>query len=396
LGSVLTYNYLPIQVGPTSSQFVVPNIPWVSATICVPGTTNCETIDNIILDSGSTGLRVLSSVLTLNLPTEQSGGNQLAECAPFGSAIAWGSVATASVTLGGEPPVTVPIQVIDANFGTSSPPPPCSFPLTSPGQLGGNGILGIMPAQFDSGFDEYFTCQNGTCSFLSLPGTQAVQNPVYLLPQDNNGAIVYLNPISDQGASQGVGAMVLGVDTEPNNDPNFVSSGDVYHCVNSSSEAFFTNYKGQQIWQSIADTGSNMLYFQDSSLPQCPLTIFTPGYCPNPNANLTASLVGSTGTPQALGFTVGNGSALVASGNSAFDDLAAPIPPGLGGVEFDWGLPFFFGRSVFIAYGPSASTVCGSGITVDMWGFAALPQTPSPNMQRILGKVRNEQRQKKN
>jgi hypothetical protein len=395
--STLFYNYLPIQVGPASASFV-PNIPWVSVTICVPGTTNCQTIDNIILDSGSTGLRIFSSAITLqNLPTEQSGGNPVAECAPFGSAIAWGSVVTASVTLGGEPPVTVPVQVIDASFGvgTSSPPPPCSSPTSSPGQLGGNGILGIMPYQFDSGFDEYFTCQGGNCSFLSSPGAQAVQNPVYLLPQDNNGVIVYLDPISDQGASQGTGAVVLGVATESNNDPTFVSSGDAYHCVNSNSSAFFTNYKGQQIWQSIADTGSNMLYFQDSSLPQCPLTIFSTGYCPNPAVNLTASVQGTAGAPQALEFTVGNGAALFDSGNSAFNDLAAPLQL-TGGIDFDWGLPFFFGRSVFISYGSSTSTVCGSGITANMWGFAGLPETPSPEMQRILQKARSAQHQKRN
>jgi Protein of unknown function (DUF3443) len=400
--SVLFYNYLPIQVGPTSWQFPIPNIPWVSVKICVPpAATNCQTIDNIMLDSGSAGLRVFSSVLTLNLPTEQSQGNPVAECAPFGSVIAWGSVASASVTLGVEPPVTVPIQVIDATYGTSPPPPPCGSPVSSPGQLGANGILGIMPTQFD-GTHEYFTCQGGTCSYSSSlssssPGAHTVQNPVYLLTHDNNGVIVYLNPISDQGASQGVGAVVIGVATEPNNDPSFISSGDTYHCVNSSSAAFYTNYKGQQIWQSIADTGSNMLLFQDSSLPQCSITLFTTGYCPNPEANLTASLHGNTGTPQAVEFSVGNGSTLIASGNSALDDLAAPIQLDVSSVEFDWGLPFFFGRSVFIAYGSSTSTVCGSGgITANMWGFAGLPQTPSPDMQRILQKARDAQRQKKN
>lgn len=395
-GSDLFYNYLPIQVGPASAS-PVPNIPWVSVTICVPGTTNCQTVDNIILDSGSTGLRIFSSALTVTgFPGEQSGGNPMAECATFGSAITWGSVVTASVTLGGESPVTVPIQLIDASFGTASPPAPCGFPTASPGQLNGNGILGIMSTQFDSAYDEYFTCQGGTCSFLSAPGGLSVQNPVYLLPQDNNGVIVYLDPIPDGGASEGVGAVVLGVDTEANNDPNFISSGDAYHCVESSSSAFFTNYKGQQIWQSIADTGSNMLFFQDSSLPQCALTLFTTGYCPNPEVNLTASVHGNTGTPQALSFTVGNGAALYDSGNSAFDDLAAPLEI-TGGIDFDWGLPFFFGRSVFITYGSSSSTVCGSGgITANMWGFAGLPETPSPTMQKILEKAREAQHRKKN
>src|SRR6476619_7474596 len=43
------------------------NEPCVSVTICVPGTTNCQTIKNLLLDTGSYGLRVFSSAISLNL-----------------------------------------------------------------------------------------------------------------------------------------------------------------------------------------------------------------------------------------------------------------------------------------------------------------------------------------
>ena len=52
---VLTYNFLPIQVGPTSSEFSSPNAPFVSVTVCAPGTTSCQTVGNILVDTGSTG-----------------------------------------------------------------------------------------------------------------------------------------------------------------------------------------------------------------------------------------------------------------------------------------------------------------------------------------------------
>src|SRR5690242_8313720 len=49
------------------------NGSFVSATICLPGTTTCQTIDHLLVDTGSFGLRILSSAgggaLTLALPT---------------------------------------------------------------------------------------------------------------------------------------------------------------------------------------------------------------------------------------------------------------------------------------------------------------------------------------
>ena len=44
------------------------NMPYVSVTICEPGTYNCKTIHNILLDTGSSGLRIFASaVKSLNL-----------------------------------------------------------------------------------------------------------------------------------------------------------------------------------------------------------------------------------------------------------------------------------------------------------------------------------------
>jgi hypothetical protein len=41
------------------------NLMYASVTICLPGsTTQCQTVDNIMVDTGSTGLRLLSSALS--------------------------------------------------------------------------------------------------------------------------------------------------------------------------------------------------------------------------------------------------------------------------------------------------------------------------------------------
>src|ERR1700689_1525669 len=56
---------------------------FVSVTVCVPSTSTCQTVPNVLVDTGSTGLRILSSALTISL-TQQNGSNgAVAECYPF-------------------------------------------------------------------------------------------------------------------------------------------------------------------------------------------------------------------------------------------------------------------------------------------------------------------------
>jgi len=368
-------NYVPIVVGSTVSPFTQPNIPFVSVTICVPNSTPCQTIDNILLDTASPGLRIFKQALTISLPAEQSGGNPVGECIPFAVMNAWGSVATASVTLGSEPPVTVPVQIIDSSFGTSSPPDACSTgDFTAPGEMSANGLLGVMPTQSDSTLATYYTCPNGSCTSFNQNAAQTVQNPVFLLPQDNNGVFVYLDAVSDQGVPQTYGSLVLGINTSANNDPNFISSGSPYKCLKSSSMSFKTTYAGQSLPLSFVDSGSNMLFFPDPTLKKC-LGIFVDTYCPSSTVGESATATDGAGTSAQVNFLIG--SPLIGVGNFAFDDLGAAQPPLISG--FDWGLPFFYGRSIFIAYGSSSSQVCGTGgISAPEWGFAPLPRDPSP------------------
>jgi hypothetical protein len=107
-------NTVPITVGPGAQNFV--NIPNVTVTVCVPGTSTCQTINNIQLDTASYGLRLASDaaaqiVSALKINTSASGG-QLAECTQFADGFVWGTVRTADVKIGGETARSVPIQVI--------------------------------------------------------------------------------------------------------------------------------------------------------------------------------------------------------------------------------------------------------------------------------------------
>jgi Protein of unknown function (DUF3443) len=60
-----TPNVQPIAVA--AAPGLTRNMLTTSVTVCAPGTSNCATIDNIQVDTGSQGLRILASALPANL-----------------------------------------------------------------------------------------------------------------------------------------------------------------------------------------------------------------------------------------------------------------------------------------------------------------------------------------
>jgi hypothetical protein len=74
-------------------------------------------------------------------------------------------------------------------------------------------------------------------------------------------------------------------------------------------------------------------------------------YCPTSPLNLTASNSDGTNS-NTISFTIGNASQLFSmSADFVFPNLGGPHPS-----TFDWGLPFFFGRNVFVGFEPPAGT----------------------------------------
>ena len=62
-------NVAPIIVdaGPAGLNFTSTNVPFVTIKVCVPGsTTECQTIDHVTVDTGSSGLRIVSTVLKIS------------------------------------------------------------------------------------------------------------------------------------------------------------------------------------------------------------------------------------------------------------------------------------------------------------------------------------------
>jgi hypothetical protein len=327
-------------------------------TICNPdNTSTCQTIDDILLDTGSFGLRIFKQPLAVALRQTTIGSSPLAECVQFGDGSSdWGPVQIAGVILGNEPAVQVPIQVIDSTFGTL--PTACKNADQSPTDAGFNGILGVGPFAQDCGSTcsnsaangLYYACNGSACSGTSVPLSSQVQNPVALLPQDNNGVIVQLPSVPLGGAVSVNGSLVLGIGTQSNNVPSAVRT----YTLDEYGE-FVTTFNNRS-YSSFTDTGSNGLFFPSSGLlPNC--TDYSDWFCPSSTTSLSSTITGASGSPSgAVSFQIGNFDSLVInSSNNVFADVGGNWTSG-----FDWGLPFFLGRDVFVGFEGSSSSL-GSG-----------------------------------
>jgi hypothetical protein len=345
---------ISIDAGPAN----VVNVPFVSVTLCSPGsTTNCQTIDHVIVDTGSYGLRIFSSVLSpgLNLPQRtDSSGNPLVECAQFADGYTWGPVKVADAQFSGETATSLAIQVI-GDPGFSSVPGTCSNVGVAENTVqafGGNGILGVGLFQQDCGSacaqapqtGFYYACSSGSCTPVQVALTQQITNPVDLFAIDNNGVVVVLPSVGAAGAANISGSLIFGIGTQSN---NALGNAAIFQ-VNASNGTLSTKFNNRS-YSSFIDSGSNALFFPDGYTAICTGNIASGFYCPV-NTQQWAAAIGTNGGSGAVNFSVANAEALFNNNPlyTSFSNLAGPSGSGLGRA-FDWGLPFFYGRTIFTA-----------------------------------------------
>ncbi len=361
----LSDNVVPVFIdnGPAGTSNII-NVPFVSATVCQPGTENCQTIDHLVVDTASSGLRIIAGALNSALalpPVTGAGGNPVGECGQFVSGYLWGSVHSADVKIAGKTALSLPVQQVgDSDAAFANVPADCSNTGANVGTaalLGANGILGVGLFKQDCGAGceahplqgTYYECTASGCTGVALATTKQVTNPVAAFTTDNNGVVVAMPAVPAGGATTLTGALIFGIDTQTN---NALSSATVY-AADPVTGNFTTTYKGRTLANSFLDTGSNGYFFPDSTIPSCSSS---PGfYCPSPTLSLsavnTSTVNAASGT---VTFTVENLQAL----DSAV--RAASVGGSFGSTAFDWGMPFFFGRTVFVAI-EGASTLHGSG-----------------------------------
>ena len=362
---------ITVDGGPTAAAGDF-NIPFISVTLCAPGsTTNCQTIDHVEVDTGSYGLRIISSAISpsllaaLPMETTPTLNVPIVECTIFGDGFTWGSMRKADLQIASEKASSIPMQVIgDADFPNI--PTDCSNTGASEdtvADFGANGILGVGPFVQDcgdtcaNGTTEpiiYYACATGggTCNATQVPLAEQASNPVASFTTDNNGVIVELPAIADGGSGTITGSLVFGIGTESNNglgSATVLTTDNVYGYIT-------TTYKNTQYTESFLDSGSNLIFLNDSTITTCTIgssTSSTVGnntfFCPTSELTLTAVNQGQNGTQSSVTFKIGD--AQTELGNNsfvAFENLGAPAFAGQN-LTFDFGLPFFYGRHVFTA-----------------------------------------------
>ena len=346
------------------------NRAFVSVTVCIPGTTTCQTVDHVIVDTASTGLRLYASVLNSSMlaglpASTDSNGAPTAECAMFAGGNLWGSVRKADVKMAGEVASALPVQVIaDPAYTEPSGCTSTGTSITTPAGIGGNGLIGLSSYRQDYGAGvtgPYYACSGSTCTVEPSTVTLAqVSNPVASFPQDYNGTIITLPAVPASGASQAAGTLTFGLDTQADNSATNV--GGKYYNVAPSSGALTTTYKGTA-YPSFLDTGSGAYYFSDSSLPSCSLA--TGMFCPNPAVSLSATIAAPNGSTSTIPFNIGDADTLLTTGTAyVYSNIGANAGSNaLISGNFDWGLPFYFGRSVAtVLNGAAYSGGVGPGV----------------------------------
>lgn len=366
---------------PVSLECGYANEPCVTVTICQPGTGVCQSIPNVLLDTGSYGLRLFTKVSTdgfasattslLTLPAVSAGAERtLAECVSYGDGSSdWGSVASADVYLGGELASNVSIQIIDANFATA--PSDCANLDAGPLTTGFNGILGVglftddcgSGCATDAANGIYYACPaGGPCVGAAVAEANQVSNPVAFLSTDHNGVALRLPSVpvafgTGDGAASADGYLILGIGTRANNQP---AAGAVFPTDGYGN--IVTTFNGVTLSHSFIDSGSAGLYFPvPSNVPTCS---DNPYLCATQEMSYVATMsgAGGRGTTLSVPFQIGNADQMFsrANPNVVFADLG-----GTATADFDWGLPFFLGRTVYVQL-ESGSSGLGSG---SLWAF---------------------------
>lgn len=354
-----------VDAGPPGTSVI--NELYVSVTVCAPNSGNCQTINNILVDTGSSGLRLMASAVAPGLvgalPAVTVGSDPLGECMQFIGGYSWGPIRSADVTIGQVKLAGAAVEIIGLG-GFNAAPSDCTSigtAVNTVGDFGANGILGIGVWPQDCGQycatannnPMYYACTSSGCNSTRVPVDSQVWNPVALMPSDNNGSLLTLPATASGVATVLKGVLTFGIGTRNNND---LGTTATILTVDPVYGELTATVNGTSYPNSILDSGSNAYFYGTGLFPPCGFN--ADFYCPNGATAQPAILTGTNGTTALADFIVGNaGQTLTAyPGIHAYDQLAGP---GWDGTA-DFGLPFFFGKTIATAIADRA-TPAGPG-----------------------------------
>lgn len=352
-----------------STTFRNINMPLVNVTICNESGT-CNTVPDVLLDTGSFGLRVFKQFLTgLNLTHVAESGAQLAECVSYGDGSQnWGPIMYASIKLGDESSGMIPIQEIDATYpGAKSES--CASATTSPSDFGANGILGVGPVTLDSYYHNYYTCDNsGNCNQVTndLESTVYVKNPI---AAKFNGLTLKFPMVGDDGSAPVTGYAIFGIGTNTDNDVN-AANVNIYPSKDQGiiPIGMKTKFNAESMI-GFLDTGSNLYFFTDNNINTCNADGISYIYCPNGDIMLNLQNQDKHNSFINTSINIGNASDLLYSPNLNFSNLGAIMGHLAGLAYFDLGMTFYFGKTIYMGFDNGMPVSKLGGETGPFWAF---------------------------
>lgn len=347
------------------------NTPFISVTICSPGTQICQTIDHIILDTGSIGLKINQSVLNnqLKLPPvlQQITESHISTCAMYGSGYMFGSNNFADISIAKLTAPNMPIEIIN---DTNQSLAPITCRNAANGKFsdlmttyGANGIIGINPMIIENNMQLFtYACNGNNCNEIinatGLPISLNI-NPIASFPEYNNGLSISLPEVPDNSNTNIYGTLTFGLNTTKNNIVP-IETKHVQGNPNDYLGSFIESSYGHQV-NAIFDSGTNVNAF-DSTIQQCS----NHSYCPSSpiawqstiysynNLNESATIFQMIASP----YTT-NGIASIAPTWGAYFSAGADN-------AMIYGMPFFYGKTVYIGFNGTIISNMGIGPS---WGF---------------------------
>ncbi len=355
--ALLTSNAHPAESAPSLDN-VVPltvrtphggfNRMVVSVTVCAPGTERCATVDDVMVDTGSIGLRLEAAAvpLSLNLPAFFGPNDApLAECLHFVHDAAWGPLHRADLHIGGLTATDLPIQIISDDDG----PQPVECPVSKVRPTS-NGTLGVGPwlldCQGDCEQDERHpgVFVGGEGKWSPVRGAVArkyrLPNPAAAFPDHGNGVAFHLPMPPRDGAVQVVGTLTFGLDEVA------IEPFDATRIVSLDHQGrFTTRFGGKDYPESYIDSGTETTLLPSGDIPPCEGMPWA--FCADPERVLSATMVGQGGTSLDVQFRVGDYRAAIDRHVGAWDGFAeASGSPD----SFVWGAPTFLGRRTVVIF----------------------------------------------
>ena len=377
--------------GPEGQSGGFVNGIFTTVTVCQHGTQTCATIQNVEIDTGSIGLRILSSALgSVALTAISVGGNPLEECTQFGdTSYTWGPMQLADVEIAGEKASDIPVQLLGPPQFTVpanclATPVNSSLPnggdVDSLATVGANGILGIGDGSVDCGSGctgiatgsalsgyPYYICPGSNCEEVSATTLQQAANPVAAFTStDRNGVVIALPTVGATGATSVTGTMTFGISTQADNALGNATLYSLDPCGDFPTITYdgisytdtFCNTGTGSAFGGFLDTGSTGLYVSDAStlnflgISDCGSSTNGAGfYCVSPGLTATLSNIAILGNGVGSGttsLTIYDATTLFKTNNAVFNDLGSDSGTSQATDYFDFGAPFFIGRTVFI------------------------------------------------